>query len=130
MAKKERAKVVEKLDEVFSEFVRRRHANEHGQVACYTCGAVKHWKQMHAGHFMSRSKMATRWNETNVQVQCVACNIFRAGEQFKFGLALDTQLGEGTAEEMLYLSNQSGQYSIEQLREMIAHYRERLRGLE
>jgi hypothetical protein len=130
MAKKERAKVVEKLDAVFSEYIRRRYADHGGFVRCYTCGAEKHWKQMHAGHFQSRSKYATRWNETNVQVQCVSCNIFKAGEQYKFGLRLDAELGEGTAEEMMYLSNQSGKYSIEMLREMVAYYQAQLRGLE
>jgi hypothetical protein len=130
MAKKERAKVVERLDKVFSEFIRRRTADDRGFVRCYTCGTEKHWKEVHAGHFQSRSKMATRWNETNVQVQCVACNIFKAGEQYKFGLRLDAELGEGTAEEMMYLSNQSGKYSIEMLREMVAYYQEQVRGLE
>jgi len=130
MAKKERAKVVDKLDAVFSEYIRRRYADHRGFVRCYTCGTEKHWKQMHAGHFQSRSKYATRWNETNVQVQCVSCNIFKAGEQYKFGLRLDAELGEGTAEEMMYLSNQSGKYSIEMLREMVAYYQAQVRGLE
>ena len=130
MAKKERAKVIERLDKVFSEFIRRRTADDRGFVRCYTCGAEKHWKEVHAGHFQSRSKYATRWNETNVQVQCVSCNIFKAGEQYKFGLRLDAELGEGTAEEMMYLSNQSGKFTIEELREMVKTYQAKLRELE
>ena len=126
----ERTRLRNKLDAVFSEFVRRRHANEHGQVACYTCGAVKHWKQMHAGHFQSRSKNATRWNPVNVQVQCVACNIFRAGEQFKFGLALDEEFGEGVAAELLTLSNQTAKFTLADLKGMISHYQQELKNLE
>jgi hypothetical protein len=126
----ERNRLRNKLDAVFSEFVRRRHANEHGQVACYTCGAVKHWKQMHAGHFQSRSKSATRWNAVNVQVQCVACNIFRSGEQFKFGLAIDEEFGEGVAADLLTLSNQTAKFTLADLKEMIAYYQEQLNNLE
>ena len=130
MAKKERAKVVERLDKVFSEFIRRRTADDRGFVRCYTCGATKHWKEMHAGHFQSRSKYATRWNETNVQVQCVSCNIFKAGEQFKFGIHLDQEHGEGTAEEMMYLANQSGKFTIMELRDMVKEFQQKLRELE
>ena len=130
MAKKERAKVVEQLDKVFSEYIRRRTADDRGFVRCYTCGVEKHWKETHAGHFMSRGKYATRWNETNVQVQCVSCNIFKAGEQYKFGVRLDQEHGEGTAEEMMYLSNQSGKYTIHELRDMVKQYQQKLRELE
>lgn len=130
MAKKERAKVIEQLDKVFSEYIRRRYADDHGFVQCYTCGATKHWKEMHAGHFQSRSKYATRWNETNVQVQCVSCNIFKAGEQFKFGIHLDQEHGEGTAEEMMYLANQSGKFTIMELRDMVKEFQQKLRELE
>ena len=130
MAKKERAKVIERLDKVFSEFIRRRYADDRGFVRCYTCGAEKHWKEVHAGHFMSRSKYATRWNETNVQVQCVSCNIFKAGEQYKFGVHLDEEHGEGTAEEMMYLANQSGKFTIMELRDMVKEFQQKLRELE
>ena len=46
----------------------------------------------------------TRWNEQNCQVQCVSCNMFKSGEQWKFGLALDLKYGEGTSQELEFLS--------------------------
>jgi len=39
-----------KLWKLVSEYVRRRHADENGYTACYTCGTIKHWKEMDAGH--------------------------------------------------------------------------------
>lgn len=128
--KSERTKLTEQLDKVFSEFIRRRHAAHDGTVTCYTCGKRDHWKKMHAGHFMSRGKKSTRWHEQNVQVQCPACNIFRAGEQYKFAQQLDADHGQGTAEKLQYLSNQSGKYPTSELRLMIAKYRQKLRDLE
>lgn len=100
MAKTTISKLKAKLDKLFSEWIRRRNAGHDGIVSCFTCGVKKHWKQMHAGHFMSRRHHTTRWDEINVQVQCPKCNLFNQGEQYKFGLYLDQRFGEGTAEEL------------------------------
>jgi hypothetical protein len=54
--------LVRKLDKVFSMFIRTRLAKEE-QVQCVTCGTVrKHYKEVDAGHFVSRRHYATRWN--------------------------------------------------------------------
>ena len=50
---------------------------------------------------MSRKSYATRWDETNCQVQCVKCNMFEQGMSYVFGLNLNKQFGEGTAEALL-----------------------------
>ena len=36
-------------------------------------------------------------DEINCQPQCVACNMFKSGEQFKFHINLDVKYGEGTS---------------------------------
>ncbi|RUA15245.1 MAG: recombinase, partial [Flavobacteriia bacterium] len=87
------------LDKWFSLFIRLREANEYGMVQCFTCGKVAHYKDgMQNGHFQSRKHMSTRFDEENCQVQCIKCNMFSQGEQFKFGIHLDAKYGEGTAE--------------------------------
>tara|TARA_R100001463_G_scaffold923_2_gene4082 strand:+ start:1043 stop:1432 length:390 start_codon:yes stop_codon:yes gene_type:complete len=94
------SKLKKKLDVLFSQYIRLRNADHLGRVKCFTCGVEKHWKELQAGHFQSRSHHSTRWDEVNVQVQCVKCNMFRQGEQYKFGLYLDDRYGDGTAEEL------------------------------
>ena len=94
------SKLKKKLDKLFSEYIRRRNADHLGRVKCFTCGVEKHWKEQQAGHFQSRSQHSTRWDEVNVQVQCVKCNMYRQGEQYKFGMYLDQRFGDGTAEDL------------------------------
>ena len=94
--KPSRKTLVKKLDTVFSEYIRRRYA-KNDITECVTCGKQDHWKKLQAGHFMSRKYYSTRWNEENVQVQCVACNVYRYGEQYKFGI----YLGKEKSEELL-----------------------------
>ncbi len=48
--------------------------------------------------------MATKYHEKNVHSQCVSCNHFNSGEQFKYSIRLDDVYGEGTAKELLEMS--------------------------
>lgn len=79
---------------------------------------------MDCGHFMSRSKYATRWlydpgaGLTNVQCQCKRCNLTNGGQQYLFGQRLDEVYGSGTADRIVYLSNQPAKYSVADLQQM------------
>lgn len=124
-----RQKLKNKLDVVFSQYIRRRYADFSGRSECFTCGKVDHWKKMDAGHFMGRVKMSTRWDEANVQVQCKRCNIFLHGNQYKFGLQLDRKYGEGKADELQFLSAQMVKFDETALQEEIDNYSELLAEL-
>jgi hypothetical protein len=123
MAKKlTRGKIVKKLDSVFSQYIRLKDSvNE--MTTCFTCGKVDHWKKLQNGHFMSRRHYSTRWDETNCQVQCAGCNVFRYGEQYKFSVALDDRYGPGTADKMLQQSKQIVKFSTIDLEDLIIKYK-------
>lgn len=125
MKKASRKTLVAKLDAVFSEYVRRRYAKD-DIAECVTCGKRDHYKSLQAGHFISRKQYATRWDEDNVQVQCVACNVYRYGEQYKFGL----YLGAEKSQELLQKSRQTIKYLDYELQEMIEIYKHKLAQLE
>jgi hypothetical protein len=118
------SKLKKELDKWFSLYIRLREATDEGLVQCFTCGNVNNYKVgMQNGHFMSRQFMATRYDEQNCQVQCVGCNMFKFGEQFKFSLALDYKYGKGTAEELLHKSRQINKMSSKDFEEKISYYK-------
>ena len=78
---------------------------------------------MQNGHFQSRKHLSTRWSETNCQVQCVGCNMFKAGEQYKFSIALDSKYGGGTAEELEFLARTIMKVSRIDYEEKISYYK-------
>lgn len=126
MAKKiSRKGLVAKLDKIFSEYIRRRYADHNGICTCVTCGKKDHWKNQQAGHFMSRKHYSTRWNEDNVQVQCMGCNVYRYGEQYKYGI----YLGSDKADELYLLSHQTIKFSNVDLEDMIEIYLDKLSKL-
>ena len=124
------SKLKKKLDSLFSQYTRLRNADHLGRVKCFTCGVEKHWKEQQAGHFQSRSHHSTRWDEVNVQVQCVKCNMFKQGEQYKFGMYLDQRFGEGTAEELEIRSKTIVKLNRTDYEEAIERYKQKIRELD
>jgi hypothetical protein len=122
MAKKlSRSKLIKKLDTIFSKYIRQRDAKK--EVAtCFTCGKKAHWKKLQNGHFQSRRFYATRWDEINCQVQCAGCNVFKYGEQFTFGLNLDSKFGAGTAQRLHTKARVITKLSSPDIEELILMY--------
>lgn len=124
-----RQALIQDLDYVFSRIVRLRAADEFGNCECYTCGDKKHWTLMQAGHYISRSHMATRWNFDNVRVQDKKCNEVKGGEIRVFGERLDTEQA-GLSESLLNQSREPHSYGISELKELLYDFRSKLRLLE
>jgi len=124
MAKKStRKRLIDKLDKIFSQYIRLRES-KNGNSECFTCGKVDHWKKLQNGHFMSRKHLSTRWDETNCQVQCAGCNVFRYGEQYKFSVGLNNKYGDGTADAMLQKSRETLKIDNAELETKIKYYQD------
>jgi len=122
-----RSKLVKKLDIVFSQFVRVSNADKNGYCSCVTCGKKGHWKDgsIQAGHFMSRKHYSTRWDVRNVKPQCVGCNMFKGGEQYKYSIYLGFEL----ANELYLQSNKIVKFSNDEIQCMIDRYSTELKKL-
>jgi len=117
-----RASLIKKLDIEFSIYIRKRFMI-YGKSTCFTCGKIDDWNKLQCGHFQSRKHYSTRWDELNCQVQCVGCNVYKYGEQFKFGLHLNKLYGSGTAENLLIKSRNEFKIKDFELTELIELYK-------
>lgn len=129
-----KTKAKAKLDKALSDYVRKSNADDFGIANCFTCTARKNWKQLDCGHFITRSKMSTRWlykpeeGLVNMMPQCKRCNM-TGGQQYLFAKRLDKIHGEGTADKILRMSNNMTKFSLAELQEMTAHYNDLFRKL-
>ena len=121
--KKTISKLKKELDKWFSLYIRLRGADDNGNNQCCTCGTIDNWKKLQCGHFVSRKHLATRFHEMNCFPQCVSCNIFKYGEQWKFGQFLDRNLGEGVSEELVILGYTICKISRSDYEEKITYYK-------
>ena len=117
-----RSGLVKKLDTEFSIYIRKRYSKNEIST-CVTCNKSDIWTKLQCGHFQSRKHYSTRWDEVNCQVQCYSCNVMRYGEQYKFGLYLNSKYGSNTAENLLIKSKQSVKIKDFELVEMIEYYK-------
>lgn len=120
-----RSKLIKKLDILFSQYVRLSNADKDGYCACITCNRKYYWKNIQAGHFMSRKHYSTRWDIRNVKPQCVGCNMFKNGEQYKYSIFLGTELSN----ELYLQSNKIVKFTNNEIEEMIDRYSKELKKL-
>ena len=120
-----------KLDRIFSDYIRLRDSKD-GICYCITCGRPVPWKsrECHCGHFMNRGRLSTRYHEKNCHAQCMTCNSFAEGEQYKYGKEINKRYGEGTAEELTVLSKVKSKLGADWYEETIREYKDRLKALK
>lgn len=71
--------------------------------ACCTCGSVKSWIRMDAGHFKGRGSgggSGTYFDERNVNLQCKQCNAWKQGAPAEYEIFLIGKYGAGIIEEL------------------------------
>ena len=77
--KKKSPNLKNKLDTVFSRFIRLRDARKDGTFQCISCGRILPLDQADCGHYINRQHMSTRFSEKNCNAQCRSCNRFDEG---------------------------------------------------
>ena len=123
------AALKKQLDRVFSEWTRRRLADSRGMVRCVSCGTVKHWKEQQCGHFVTRARLATRWEPQNTAPQCVGCNMFKQGNAIGYSRWLLNRYGQSIFAELDELSRKPVKFSRADLAAMIEEYQGKLARL-
>ena len=122
--------MIQILDKVFSEYIRRRDAGGREYVRCVTCSTVKHWKEMDCGHFVSRNHLSIRFDDRNAHAQCPMCNRFKGGEQYLHGVAIDKKHGTGTASLLQAISRVSAGIDTTWLQHHIELYRRKIKEIK
>ena len=122
MKKQTVATLKKKADKYFSQYVRYRDGEfKRGDwlVECITCGIEKPLKEMQAGHFVSRRVNELRFEEMNVNAQCIGCNMFKQGEQYLYSKNLDAKYGDGTADALMAKRHLTHKFTVTELEEII-----------
>ena len=115
-----------KLDKIFSEYIRRRDVDNHtGFGKCIDCGRETPFAEGDAGHFVGRRHLATRWDEDNVHFQHRYCNRFLNGRQYEYGQALGDR-----ADDLIQKSHQVAKFDATHLQYLIDVYKDKLAELK
>lgn len=122
--------LVKKLDRELSFFVRLSAADNGGIVMCVTCGSLHFWKDITLGHYISRSHHSTRWDLRNMAPQCVRCNSYHGGEQYKMRAYLVETHGEEEVKALEKKADQTKTETADSLRKQVIEYRAEVKRLK
>lgn len=95
-------------------------------VTCYTCGSVMHWKESQTGHFFTRGRQATRWDEDNVRIQDYRCNVALHGNYIVFTRKMLSEIGQEALDELEFKSNNGAKISTPDMRDLIEEYKKKV----
>src|SRR5258708_36355016 len=107
------------LDRVFSEFIRRKAADQDGMVRCVTCQKEMSWQKSEAGHFWKRQHKNTRWDPRNSHPQCFRCNHMRGGAEAEYSAFILDTYGQAGFNDLLYQHRQIKKWKREEIESLI-----------
>ena len=101
-----------------------------GTCICISCGDMKYWKLMDAGHFVNRRHMSLRYSETNVNAQCRKCNRFDEGNSIGYAIGLTEKYGKDVINKLMIAKKTSVKYTKFEFMTMINFYKKKVWELE
>ena len=105
-------------------FIRARDA----RAPCISCGAT-YSPQWDAGHYRpSGVNSALRFDDRNINKQCVRCNQYMSGNLTLYRIGLVDKIGEEEV-SALESNHETKRWTREELQEVERHYKARLKGL-
>lgn len=78
---------------------------------------------MHAGHFVKRQHLATRYLAENCHPQDPYCNTYRGGALIEYTLFMQKTYGPEVVEELLRLKSTTRKFTRTDLEELIERYK-------
>jgi hypothetical protein len=118
------------LDDVFSEFIRKRDSDKSGRIRCISCGRKIPWQMSDCGHYIDRDHMSTRFSEINNNAQCVPCNRFRDGNTKAYRMGLVRKYGEMAVQELEEKKYQVLKLSQAEINEMVKYYKLKIKEIQ
>jgi gamma-glutamylcyclotransferase (GGCT)/AIG2-like uncharacterized protein YtfP len=111
---------------VFNTYIRLRDKDKN----CVSCG-VKLGKTFHAGHMFSVGAYPNlRFNENNVNGQCVECNLHKHGNVKEYDLRLQKILSDKEYTELLESRNKPLKLTLDEVKELIYIYKQKIKELK
>lgn len=117
-----RSKLVQKLDQVFSVYIRLLVAYKNWYITCPLCWARVHWTKAQNMHFITRSVYKYRRDEKNCHAGCMRCNVILHGNYIVYTRRMQRKFGEVVVDAMIN-DKQIMKITTWEIQEMIERYK-------
>lgn len=114
------AQLKKRVQRVVNLYIRKRDENE----PCISCGRKG---ELDAGHYVAQGSSGwLRFNEFNLNGQCVSCNRFKHGNLINYRIGLVNKYGEAVVVGLEENRNQVKKWTREELLEIEQYFKEKL----
>ncbi len=111
----------EKLDIIFSKYIRLRDTDAYGYGNCCTCKRLSYYDILECGHFRKRRHLSVRWDTENAHAQCHECNV--RDDAVDYMMFMLEKYGIDTAQRIIHTSQVRAEYTKLDYEYMYHHYR-------
>ena len=111
-----------KAQQIFNRYIRTRDSQD-GYFTCISCGQVKDFEYMDAGHYVPvKGSSALRFDEYNVNGECKSCNGFDQFHLIGYRRNLIDKVGERKVIELEQQHRLIKKWNRSELNEIIETY--------
>ena len=112
---------------VFNKYIRLRDKYK----PCISCGAKAGTYTITAGHYFPSTNKSVTFNEDNLHGQCwFNCNSSKSGNLAEYRIGLIERIGVERLEQLEAESRKTRKFTIDELKEIIATYKKKIKELE
>lgn len=122
--------LMQKLQKTINLYVRQRDCNGSDGAVCISCGEWKQFKMLDAGHFIPTTCSATRFDERNINAQCVKCNRYLSGNQRHYLYGMIKKYGKEIVDELESKEGTTKKWEYVELEEIYLKYKSKLKAGE
>ena len=131
LKKQKLSTVKARLWKVVSRYIRTKAADANGYASCVTCGVIKHFTELQAGHFIPKKRgNSIYFVEENIHPQCVRCNNYESGNLIEYSRYMKDMYGEEKIDELLALSRTTVKFTVNDLLAMEDEFKEKQKNLD
>ena len=118
-----------KLDQIFSEYIRLRDSDNKGYINCCYCGLHIYWKNACNAHYFKRANMSLRFHEQNCHASHFECNS-RSENDFnivkKYTKFMIKKYGNETLEYLEIMAKSTVKFTNYEINELTKHYKDKV----
>lgn len=130
MATRPIGKVVDQAATLLQKLVRMKAADQYGMCQCVTCGKRGHYKEMDAGHFVSRTYSKFKLHEENIHPQCKGCNRYASRSIDDYFIFMCDTYGSDAVRQMIETKREIKKWDRIELTDMISDLKVRIKEQE
>jgi hypothetical protein len=126
---KTRTDYLKEAQRVFNAYIRKRDFQKYG--TCISCGKTLKPGNIDAGHYFSAGGHSnTRFDLDNTHAQCSRpCNKDKSGDLINYQIGIVQRIGNKRVLDLYARAYAEKQWSIEELKEIIATYKQKIKEL-